>query len=64
VFGREFEIAYHRNYGVVEEALRISVGLEEWEDLRDTVDEAVRVASDVWAQEKKEGKNGEKNDTS
>jgi cystathionine beta-lyase/cystathionine gamma-synthase len=56
VFGRAFEREYHRRYGIVEEAVRVSVGLEEWEDLRDTVDAAVAVAGAVWAREEEEKK--------
>jgi cystathionine gamma-synthase len=55
VFGRAFEREYHRSYGILDEAVRISVGLEEWEDLKDTVDVAVKAACEAW--EKEKGKN-------
>lgn len=43
----EQEKAFQADFGVLEEAVRISVGLEEWDDLRDTVDVALKAATDV-----------------
>jgi len=48
LFGKdEEEKKYQAGFGVFQEAVRISVGLEEWEDLRDTVDVAIKAAAEV-----------------
>lgn len=43
VFGKHAEeLAYFREFGVKEEAVRISVGLEDVEDLIDTLKDALK----------------------
>ncbi|KAK2050196.1 cystathionine gamma-synthase [Colletotrichum somersetense] len=47
-FGKDpDEAAYHRSYGVLEEAVRISAGLEDVQDLLDTLDDALAVAQET-----------------
>ncbi|KAK1973085.1 cystathionine gamma-synthase [Colletotrichum sublineola] len=47
-FGKDpDEAAYHRSYGVLEEAVRISAGLEDVRDLLDTLDDALAVAQET-----------------
>jgi cystathionine gamma-synthase len=57
VFGKDpAEAKNHRGYGVIEESVRISAGLEAGEDLVDTLDVAVRAAYEASAaKEKQEG---------
>lgn len=47
-FGKDpDEAAYHRSYGLLEESVRISAGLEDVQDLLDTLDDALVVAKKV-----------------
>ncbi|GKT42070.1 cystathionine gamma-synthase [Colletotrichum spaethianum] len=47
-FGRDpDEAAYHRSYGILEETVRISAGLEDAQDLLDTLDDALAVAQET-----------------
>ncbi|KAH6691289.1 cystathionine gamma-synthase [Plectosphaerella plurivora] len=57
VFGKDpIEAAEHRTYGVIEESVRISAGLETAADLVDTLDVAVKAAFEASAaREKQEG---------
>lgn len=54
-FGKKEEVEVHRKYGILEEAVRISVGLEAWEDLRDTLAEGLEAGEAAWRAEKAEG---------
>lgn len=60
VFGKyPEEAAVHRSYGILEESVRISAGLEDGRDLVDTVDKAMEAVREVNAlKEKREGKVG------
>uniref|UniRef100_L2G9E3 Cystathionine gamma-synthase n=1 Tax=Colletotrichum fructicola (strain Nara gc5) TaxID=1213859 RepID=L2G9E3_COLFN len=45
-FGKDAdEAAYHRSYGILEETIRISAGLEDVQDLLDTLDDALVAAN-------------------
>ncbi|KAF9879307.1 cystathionine gamma-synthase [Colletotrichum karsti] len=45
-FGKDAdEAAYHRTHGILEESVRISAGLEDVQDLLDTLDDALAVAN-------------------
>ncbi|KAK1986435.1 cystathionine gamma-synthase [Colletotrichum cereale] len=47
-FGKDpDEAAYHRSYGILEESVRISAGLEDVQDLLDTLDDALVVAQET-----------------
>ncbi|GKT75583.1 cystathionine gamma-synthase [Colletotrichum tofieldiae] len=47
-FGKDpNEAAYHRSYGILEETVRISAGLEDVQDLLDTLDDALVVAQET-----------------
>ncbi|EFQ26264.1 cystathionine gamma-synthase [Colletotrichum graminicola] len=47
-FGKDpDEAAYHRSYGILEGAVRISAGLEDVQDLLDTLDDALAVAQET-----------------
>ncbi|EQB57050.1 VTC domain-containing protein [Colletotrichum gloeosporioides Cg-14] len=47
-FGKDAdEAAYHRSYGILEETIRISAGLEDVQDLLDTLDDALVAANEV-----------------
>ncbi|TEA19300.1 putative cystathionine gamma-synthase [Colletotrichum sidae] len=51
-FGKDpDEAAYHRSYGILEETVRISAGLEDVQDLLDTLDDALKVAKGVKREE-------------
>ncbi|OHE95756.1 cystathionine gamma-synthase [Colletotrichum orchidophilum] len=41
------EAAFHRSYGILEETVRISAGLEDVQDLLDTLDDALAVAKEA-----------------
>ncbi|KAK1636890.1 cystathionine gamma-synthase [Colletotrichum phormii] len=49
-FGKDpEEAAFHRSYGILEETVRISAGLEDVQDLLDTLDDALAAAREVKA---------------